>query len=45
MGLTALTTCWVFTGPVPAAVHTFMTAVVMKLPTCETMVMVTRVAR
>jgi hypothetical protein len=41
----ALTTCWVFTGPAPAAVHTFTTAVVVKLPTSETMVMVTTVAR
>ncbi len=33
-----------FTGPTPAAVQTFTTVVVVKLPTFETSVMFTRVA-
>ena len=41
----ALTTCWVFTGPVPAAVHTFITAVVMKLPTSTQGIRQLRTAR
>ena len=43
--LAALMICSVFTGPVPGAVHTFTTAVVVKLPTFMTMVIVTSVVR
>ena len=40
----AVMSCSVATGPVPAAVHTFTTAVEVRLPTFMTMVMVTSVA-
>ena len=41
----ALTTCSVFTGPVPGAVHTLSLAIEWRLPTFVTMYMFTSVAR